>query len=352
MKEYPFWFKSTTILVGLTVLGYLLQQGKFILMPLAFSALFAILLGPLSHRLERIKLGRAVSIVVSMVIVTVVLSGVLSLFSLQFAQFAEDLPQVTDRLKEMADDVLQFVDSTLGIAPERQTDFVRQGVSNLIDRSGQYVSGLVGTTTGLFTTLGLIPIFVFCLMYYRGMYDTFLKRVTSEKDRSRVETLIEDVQKVVQNYLVGLMMVVLILCVLNSIGLLIVGIDHAIFFGVFAGFMAVIPYLGVILGGLPPFIYALFLTDSLMAPLGVIIVFAVAQFLEGNLITPRVIGSKVSINPFIAILALIVGGQVWGIAGMILFVPLVGILRVIFDEIPSMRPIGYLLGNRIEYSER
>jgi len=352
MKEYPFWLKFTGALVALTFLGVLLSYGKFILMPLAFSALFAILLTPLSARLERWRLGRAGAIIIAMLIVTVALSGILSLFTWQFVQFAEDLPQVLQRLKEIGASILRFADSSLGIAPEEQTGFLRQGLDSLIDRSGEYVTGLVNTTTNLFTTLGLMPVFVFCLLYYRDMYETFLTNIVDKKDRSQVDVLIEEIQRVVQNYLVGLVIVILILAVLNSVGLLIVGINNAIFFGVFAAFMAIIPYVGIIIGGVPPLLYALFLTDSLLYPVGVLAVFVVVQFLEGNIISPRVIGSKVSINPFIAIIALMIGGQVWGVSGMILFVPLLGVLRAVFEEIPSMRPVGYLLGNKIEYEKR
>ncbi len=140
-----------------------------------------------------------------------------------------------------------------------------------------------------------------------------------------------------------------ILAILNTTGLFIIGLEHAIFFGVFASLLAVIPYIGIIIGSLPPLLYAFLLTDSLLNPLLVIAVFSIVQFLEGNFITPRIVGSKVSINPFVALIALIIGGQLWGIAGMILFVPLIGILRVIFEEIEELRPYGYLLGNTIEY---
>jgi predicted PurR-regulated permease PerM len=124
-----------------------------------------------------------------------------------------------------------------------------------------------------------------------------------------------------------------------------------VFFGVFAAMMAVIPYIGIIIGALPPLLFALLLGDSIITPLLVLAVFGSVQFLEGNFISPRIVGSKVSINPFMAMLALIVGGEVWGISGMILFVPFIGILRVIFEEIPELKPYGYLLGNRIEYGE-
>ncbi|MDR8394023.1 AI-2E family transporter [Aliifodinibius sp. S!AR15-10] len=351
MKTYPFWFKSTMILIGLSLLFLILSYGKFILMPLAFSALFSMLLVPVTKRLEAWKLGRAGSIVIAMVLVVVLFFGILSLFSWQFVQFAEDLPQVTERLRQFNADILTFVDQQLGIAPDQQTDYLQQALDNLIEQSGQYVTGMVNTTTNLFTTLGLMPIFIFFMLYYKEMYETFLNKIIERRSHSQVDAMVSKVQEVTQNYLVGLITVILILAVLNTIGLLIVGIDHAIFFGIFAAFLAIIPYIGIIIGSIPPLLYALFLTDSLLFPLGVVLVFVSVQFLEGNFITPRVIGSRVSINPFIAMIALIIGGQLWGVSGMILFVPLVGILRVVFEEIPALRPVGYLLGNQIVYKD-
>lgn len=340
------------ILIGITLLFMIMSYGKFILMPLAFSALLSMLLVPIINFLERWKFGRAGSIIVTLILVIAVFSGILSLFSWQFVQFAEELPQVTSRLKQLNADMLSFLDQQMGITPDQQTDYVQQGLDNLIERSGQYVTGLVNTTTNLFTTLGLMPIFIFFMLYYKEMYQVFLNKIVERRSHSQVNAMVDKVQEVTQNYLLGLMTVILILAVMNTIGLLIVGIDHALFFGVFASFMAIIPYIGIIIGGLPPFLYALFLTNSLLYPMGVVIVFMVVQFLEGNFITPRVIGSRVSINPFIALIALIVGGQLWGISGMILFVPLLGILRVVFEEIPAMRPVGYLLGNQKEYGKK
>lgn len=180
----------------------------------------------------------------------------------------------------------------------------------------------------------------------------FIKKVLKDDSSdSEIESLVEKVQDVTQNYLVGLLSVIGILAVLNTIGLLIVGLEHAIFFGVFAALLAVIPYIGIIIGALPPLIFALLLGDSILTPVFVIAVFATVQFLEGNFISPKIVGSKVSINPFVAIIALIIGGEIWGVAGMILFVPLIGILRVIFSVIEDLKPYGYLLGNNINYKD-
>lgn len=349
-RSYPFWLKAPVVLIGLALLFVIMSYGKFILMPLAFAGFLSMLLNPLVNRLERWRLGRAFSIIITILMVLIVFAGIITLISAQFVQFAERIPEVTERLKSVTTEGVQFLEETVGLSQEQRTDYIEQGLSNLIDSSGQYVSSFLGATTSAFTLMSLLPIFIFFMLYYKEMYQTFFEKLFEQKDgSSRVDIVLTDVQEVTQNYLVGLLTVIGILAVLNTTGLLVIGLEHAIFFGVFASLMAVIPYIGIIIGALPPLLFAFLLGDSLITPLLVMVVFGTVQFLEGNFISPRIVGSKVSINPFMAMLALIIGGEVWGISGMILFVPLIGILRVIFAEIDTLKPYGYLLGNKIEY---
>ena len=352
-EKYPFWFKSTVTLIGLYLLFMVMSYGKFILMPLAFSAFFSMLLSPIVKLFERWKLGRAFSIILTLLVVLVVLSGVLSLISAQFVQFSERIPEVTEKLKTVSTNTIQYLEETAGISQEEQSEYLQQGINNLIDQSGNYVSSIVSATTNIFTVMTLMPIFIFFMLYYQEMYQTFFQKLFASRkgDYSSVDNLLSRVQDVTQNYLVGMLSVIGILAVLNTTGLFIIGLEHALFFGVFASLLAIIPYIGIIIGALPPLLFALLLTDSLITPVLVVAVFATVQFLEGNFITPRIVGSKVSINPFVAMIALIIGGELWGISGMILFVPLIGILKVIFDQIPEMKPYGYLLGNSVNYED-
>lgn len=349
MKYYPFWLKWTVILLGLVLLFFILSAGKFILMPLAFAALLAMLLEPLSRQFEKLKVGRIASILLSMLVVFVVLAGLFFLLSVQVMQFAEQLPEAGERLDSLRADLVTFLQQTFGIAPEQQIEYLQQGLNNLINRSGEYISSALGATTDIFATLALLPLFIFFMMYYKEMYRTFLHEVADRQNTLSIDTAIENIQDVTQNYVVGMITVVGILALLNAFGLWLVGLDHALFFAVFAAVLAVIPYIGIILGSLPAILYALLFGETLLMPLGVVSVFAVVQFLEGNFITPNIIGSKVSINPFMALVALIIGGEVWGVSGMILFVPMLGILRCIFDEVESLKPYGYLLGDKKEY---
>jgi predicted PurR-regulated permease PerM len=347
--EYPLWLRGTVILLGLCLLFIILSYGRFILMPLALSALLAMLLEPVSRWLEKLKIGRAFAIVLSMISVFIILAGVFSLLSLQFVQFADRLPEAGDRLQQVSQDLQEFFQSTFGIAPESQINFVEQGIQKLIDRSGQYASTALGATTSVFTTLGLLPIFIFFMMYYKEMYQTFLQKAWKDESNASVDSVIRGIQSVTKNYLVGMLIVIVILGLLNFIGLWIIGLENALFFATFAAAFAIIPYIGIVIGSLPAILFALLFSGSLWMPVAVIIVFAAVQFLEGNFITPNIIGSQVSINPFMALIALLVGAQVWGIVGMILFVPFVGILKCIFDEVEGLQPYGYLLGNSVEY---
>ena len=347
-KPYPLWLKGTAILFGIALVFVFLSYGKFILMPLAFSALIAMLLQPVSNWLQQFKLNRVLAIITSMILLTVVLGGILSLLSLQLVQFADRLPEANQKIQVISSDLVQFFEVQFNLSPNRQVEFLERGLETVVDKSGEYISTALGTTTSVFTTIGMLPFFVFFMMYYKKMYRTFLHKAVEGKNKE-IDTVIDSIQNVTQSYIVGMMTVITILAVLNAIGLWIVGIEHVLFFAVFAAVLAIIPYIGIIIGSLPAIIFALLFTESLLTPLGVIGVFAAVQFLEGNFITPNIIGSSVSINPFMALLALIIGGNLWGISGMILFVPFLGILKCIFDQVEELQPYGYLFGNHAEY---
>jgi predicted PurR-regulated permease PerM len=133
---------------------------------------------------------------------------------------------------------------------------------------------------------------------------------------------------------------------LNSIGFLALGINHAIFLGITAALLNVIPYVGVLIGSIIPVALALITKDSIWIAVGALAVCVVVQFLDNNFITPLVIGAAVSVNPLATTIALILGGMMWGLAGMMLFIPLLGMLKVVFDRVDGLKPLGYLIGEQ------
>ncbi len=350
--SYPFWLKAPLILLGLCLLVLIMSYARFILMPLAFAALFSMLLNPVIKRFESWKMNRVMSIILALLIITVLLSVLVTFITIQTIQFSDRLADVAEKLKDSSYGGFQFIEGITGISEERQTEYLKDGLSNLFETGGEFMSSMAGATMGTLIFLGLLPIFIFFMLYYKEMYKTFLEKTFIKSRNSDNHKVVTKVQKVTKNYLVGLFTVIGIMAVLNAIGLLIIGLDYAIFFAVFASFLTIIPFIGSILGALPALLYAFLFGDSLLLPLLVIFVFTMVQLLESSFLTPKIVGNRVSINPFVAIIVLLIGGQLWGIAGMILFIPLIGILRVGFSQVKELEPYGYLLGNIIDYRER
>jgi predicted PurR-regulated permease PerM len=183
------------------------------------------------------------------------------------------------------------------------------------------------------------------MLYYRIHMRQFMFKFISPQNRTHVMKTVGNIQRVVASYISGLITVIIIVSLLNSLGLLIMGVKYAFFFGVFASILTVIPYIGILIGATLPALFTLVETGSVIDSLIVVGIFAFVQFLEGNFITPYITGSKVSINPFAAIVALIIGGEIWGAVGMILSIPLIAIIKVLFDAYTPTEPFGFLLGD-------
>lgn len=343
--QIPGYIKYFFILASLVLTFYILILGKALLSPVLTAFVVAILLHPLCSLFERIKFNRGVSALLSIVIVMLVLFGLFYFFSAQAGRITSDLTSIGSRFNDLIDRMLGWMESTFGIAQQEQNKYLKDSLNSFLRNSTSAVTQTLGATANFFTAFFLFLITLFFLLYYRSFFVAFLYKWFSPQSYGKVRETIAKVEMVVRSYLVGLITVILIVAVLNSVGLMLLGIEHAIFFGALASVLTIIPYIGIFLGSLLPILFALVTKDSLWYPIGVAILFWAVQFLEGNFITPNIVGGRVSINPYAAIIALFIGGMVWGAIGMILSIPLLAIIKVICDAIPSLKPIGFLLDN-------
>jgi predicted PurR-regulated permease PerM len=198
----------------------------------------------------------------------------------------------------------------------------------------------------------LVPLYVFVMLLYSNLLVAFVLRLASGWQAGVVKATLVEARAVVNKYMIGLMMETAIVAVLNSGALLLLGIDYAVLFGVLAAILNLIPYVGILIGGLLPMIMAIVTKDSLWYPIGVLGAFTLIQFIDNNLIIPYVVASRVSINALISIVAVIIGGMLWGVSGMFLALPAVAILKVIFDRVEHLAPWGLLLGDTIPAKQR
>jgi predicted PurR-regulated permease PerM len=307
-----------------------------IIIPMAFAALLSMVMLPVVRKLEARGVGTALSITLVLLLTVVGLGLIIWLAIDQLVGLVNDLPNLQTKLESFVRKAQLTLRQDFGISTVKQTEMF----SELMRSVSVYLGDILVTTTSAISTLVQIPIYIFLFLIYRDRFKLFFLRLLPSSTEFRWK---KDIEKVVQGYISGLFLVTLIVSFLNTIGLMIVGIDHAIFFGILSGVLTVIPYIGIIIGSLFPILMALITKDSIWYTVGVIIVFTVVQFLEGNFITPRVTGSKVSINALAAIVALLIGGKILGIPGMILSIPGIGVLKIILEYTPRLRPFIILL---------
>lgn len=345
MLKLPIFLKYTITLLGIILTFYVLVIGKALFIPFAISILLAFLLHPFFQWLHRSGIRRGIASLLSIILIVIFMGIVIFFLSSQINKIVRDLPAIGDKFDLLVEKVHVFLEDRLGVEQQTQTQYFRDSINNTIKNSSKYLSNTVSATADFFTSFVLVVLSLFFLLYYSRFFKDFFYRLIQKEGHEKMEHIFIKGESVVRSYIFGLFIVIIIVGTLNTIGLAVLGIEYALFFGVLASLLTVIPYLGIFIGSLLPILYALLTKDSLWYPVGVAAVFWFVQFLEGNFITPNIVGSKVSLNPFAAIVALFIGGAIWGPAGMILFVPYLALLKVVFDVIEPLEPYGFLLGN-------
>lgn len=340
----PGYVKSAAILITLVAGVYILRALHETLIPLLFSVLVSMLLFPVCSRLERWKFPRVLAIILSILLFIVIIAALIYLVTIQIASFADELPRITQKAEALLEQLTSMGERYLNVSRSEQVSQAKGYLINLLSDSRALLLGTLVATTGTLTTAALVPLYVFFFLLYRDFFRRFVHKAFQKVPKHKLNTILDKIYEVIQGYLTGLVLVIGIVGVLNTIGLLLLGIDYAVFFGFLAAFLILIPYIGILIGSLFPALMSIITEDSAWYALGVVGVMGFVQFLEGNFITPNIVGSKVSINPLAAIVMLLLGGQLWGLPGLVLALPLTAILKVILDSNRSTEPFGFLLG--------
>ncbi len=344
MKDYPIALKATIYIALIIMVVFVLSYARSLLIPISLAILLSFLLMPVSRWLETKKFPRILAIILSIILMILVLGGLIFFLSNQILSFSEDLPLLKEKFTEKFGMMQGFVTDSFKISEQRQIEWLREQIMNAMQSSGQMFGSIFSATGNFLAAATIIPIYIFFFTYYRHKFIDFMKHVTKPENHGWVMDMMHRTSQVSQKYLVGLLIDIAILATLNSIGFLILGINHAILLGVIAGMLNIIPYIGVLIGSIFPIFMALLTKDSIWIAVGALGVCVFVQFLDNNFITPKVVGSAVSINPLATLIALLIGGFVWGVAGMMLFIPFLGMLKVILDNVESLRPYGFLIG--------
>jgi predicted PurR-regulated permease PerM len=325
----------------------ILIVAKPILVPFGFAILLTFILIPLARKLESWGVGRILSAFLSIFGMILVVAVGIYLFSAQIINLSKEFSQFQDKILGIFADATLYINRNFGFVPHLEKgELYGQLKTWLSSSSGALVTQTFRSTTTVLTGLLAAIVFTFLLLIYRGGFKNALLEAYPEDEREKAYRMIVSVQQVGQKYLVGIILIVIILGLINSIGLLIIGIDNPFLFGYLASVLAIIPYVGTTLGAAIPVLYALMAYDSIWMAIAVAIYFWSVQVVESNFLSPKIVGGSLKVNALAAILSIFIGASVWGVAGMILFLPFTAMLKVVCDEYEELKPIGLLIGEQ------
>ena len=343
--QKPFYHRLSHSLLAIGLILVAIYFGQDILVPLALAGLLAVLLRPVESWLtRRLGIHKVVAISLALLLAIIVITGLMVALSMQLAQFSDDVPKLRENLNDVYNQVRRWIRSEYNLSYKEQAKYMKQAQAQTLD--GLQGASSLGVIVGPLGTLLLLPIYVFLLLYYRTMLLHFVVCLFAEQHTARVREVLSETRSIIQSYVVGLLLETGCVAVLNSVGLLLLNVQYAILLGVVGAVLNLIPYIGgVIAIGLT--ILITFINQPEIGTLvGVAIVFTVVQFIDNNLLIPLIIGSKVQVNALVFILGVLLGGALAGVSGMFLSIPLIAILKVIFDRVNGLEPWGVLIGDQ------
>jgi predicted PurR-regulated permease PerM len=341
----PFYKKLSFNLITIALIVVALIYGKDLLVPFFFAILFANLLLPIVGFLSRKGFGRVFSILIPLVLSVIVAITVIVLLSNQIAHFFDDLPALKEKSNDLISSLQNWINDTLHIAVKKQNQYIEETKENLKDQAPTIVGVTFASLFGILSFSILIPIYVFLILYYRGIIKKFLIGVCTNGTKEQVTGVLEESTTVAQAYMTGLLIETTIVFTLNVIGFLILGIQYAVFLALLAAILNLIPYVGILVANIICMITTLISSDNIADVIWVGVILALVQLFDNNFGMPVIVGTKVRINALVTILGVLLGGSLAGVPGMFLAIPGLAFLKVLFDNIPDLKPWGILLGD-------
>lgn len=318
--------------------------GREFFYPVFLAVLLSYLLYPVAKFFQKFLRHEGISIAISILLLLAIFVATFFLLYQQTTIFFENLSEFEEQALQNIRGIQDYVTQTTPLTIDSD-DWLKNQINNLLEAQENFFAQIFNATTATMVALGVQPVYIFFLLYYRNHFKKFAYQITQPKDHPTLKKIIVEIASVTKNYVSGIFIVVLILCFVNSIGLMIVGLEYALLLGVISAFFNFIPYFGTLIGGAIPLVYAL-VSPNPSDAIGVVILFIIVQFLENNVLTPNITGGRVAISPLFTIFAIIIGGITWGIPGMLLSVPFLGIFKVICENVEPLRPIAFLLSSR------
>ncbi|MBO2007925.1 AI-2E family transporter [Hymenobacter negativus] len=340
--QFPLYVKAPLVLLGLALLVFTLHIASEIIFPLVFAAIFAIMLHPVEQWLLRRRVPQLLAITLTVVLGVATLLGLVYFIYLEAGQLSSQMPLFKVKFAQTTAQLHEWLQSRFGLSDQK----LQSWVSEAGNRASSLLGGTLSAVSGLLVMATLIPVYIFLLFLYQRRLVDFLVQVFSGRRRDTgVTEVLRESKAAIQSYMVGLLIEGGIVAVLNVSALFILGIPYALLLGVLGALLNFIPYVGGLTAIALPVLMAFVTKQGYGYPLGVVAIYMVIQFVDNHYLIPRIVASKIKVNALVAIVGVLVGNAIGGVAGMFLALPIIAIIKIVFDRIEPLKPWGMVLGD-------
>ncbi len=343
--KIPFYARTALIFIGLFAFVAVLYIGQHIIVPIVISGIIAILLSSMVSFLVKKRMNRILAIIVSLSTVCLTLILLVVLLSSQLTQFSDAFPRLLSKFYEFLNKGVLWASESFNISIDKINIFIVDTKAEIIAGGRSSIGATLSIMGSAVVVIFLIPVYIFMILFYQPLLLEFIRKLFGKTNENEVNEILTSTKSVIQRYLVGLLLEALIIATLNSVGLLIMAIEYAVVLGILGAILNIIPYLGGIIAMGIYMVIAMVTKDDAIYILYIWMLYSGIQIIDNNFIVSKVVGSKIKINAFIAIVVIICGEAIWGIPGMFLSLPLTAIAKLIFDRIEGLKPWGLLLGD-------
>lgn len=344
--QFPFYARFSFILLSIIGLTFLFYIGQGILIPILLSFLFAVLLRPMVYFLKtKWRFPHVLAAILAVVLFVVLVLGIFIFMSFQISAIASDFNRIERNVFIHLQHLQEFVKEHFHLSSGEQKKYLADATQDSMQKGKEILGSTLLSFTDTILNITLIPIYTFLILLYRTHLMLFLSKAFKKDHHALLQDILIQVTVAIKSYIIGLILEMIVVSVLTTLGFMIIGVQYAILLGIITGILNLIPYIGILFAGILSIVASLTGTPDLSIVIGVIVVNIIVQLIDNNILVPMIVNSKVEINAFVSIIGIIIGGAIAGVSGMFLAIPIIAVLKVIFDRIECLEPWGYLMGD-------
>ncbi|MDB5247110.1 MAG: permease [Segetibacter sp.] len=345
MSTLPLTVRRAIELMGLYFLGMIIIVGKDVITPLVMAFFLSIMLLPLHRFFLRRKFPETLSIFISLLFLVTVMGLLIWFFSSQISNLVSDFPAIKRNVQAHISSIGRWIDTKTGFSTAQQTKLINDQNEKVLNYAGNMLGGAASSVSGILVFIGLLPIYIFLLLFYKNLLLRFIFLWFPKDTHTNLEDVMKETEVIIKSYLVGLLIQITYITILLGGILFLFGIKHAILIGAIFAVLNLIPYVGALVGNLIGVVLTISSTQEILPIFIVLGTIAFVQFLDNNILMPKIVGSKVKINALATIVGVIIAGALAGVSGMFLSLPMIAVLKVVFDRTTNLKQWGVLLGD-------